>query len=65
MLRKVTAYIVFEDGTAQISEHKLRHGLPFAKSQMRQWIKEQSKKKVKSIEFLREEKYREIKDETV
>ncbi len=53
MVRKITAFIEFEDGTAQISEHKLHHDSLFHPSEMRKWIKEQSEKPVKRITFLK------------
>jgi len=51
-MKKVKAYIVFKDGSGHIAEYTLKGGLPFKKSEMEQWIKEQSKKAVKSIVFM-------------
>jgi hypothetical protein len=50
---KVTAYIIFKDGTSQISEHNLVNHLSFALSEMRSWIKENSKKPIKKIVFIK------------
>lgn len=51
-MEKITAYIVFEDGSAHIATYKLEGGLPFEKSEMEHWIKEQSEKPVKSVKFM-------------
>jgi len=51
MFKKLFAFIKFKDGTAHIAEYKLQNGLSFAKSEMRQWIKEQSDRPIKSITF--------------
>jgi len=51
-MKKIKAYIVFEDGSGHMAEYTLEGGLSFRKSEMEQWIKEQSKKPVKSIFFM-------------
>lgn len=51
MFKKVTAKIIFKDGKVQIVEYKLRHNLPFAKSEMRKWLIEKDKS-IKEIKFL-------------
>ena len=53
MVKRVTALVRFKDGSAHIALYKLDNNLPFAKSEMRKWIKEQSRKPIKSIEFLK------------
>lgn len=52
MIRSIAAFVRFKDGSAHIALYKLDNDLPFAKSEMRKWIREQSKKPVKSIKFL-------------
>jgi hypothetical protein len=52
MIRRVSAFVTFKDGSAHIAVYKLDNDLPFSKSEMRKWIKEQSNKPIKSIKFL-------------
>jgi hypothetical protein len=51
-MKKVKVYIVLKDGSGLIAEYKLESNLPFAKSEMKKWIKEQSKEPIESITFL-------------
>ena len=51
-MKEIMAYIVFKDGSGQIASYKLESGLSFVKSEMKQWIREQSKKSIKTITFI-------------
>ena len=53
MFKKLLALVRFKDGTAHIAEYKLQNELSFGKVEMRQWIREQSNRPIKSITFLK------------
>lgn len=62
MIRRVSAFVTFKDGSGHIALYKLDHDLPFAKSEMRRWIMEKSDKPIKSIKFLEDLICKEGKD---
>jgi len=50
---KVLVYVIFKDGYGQIVEYNLENNLSFSWNEMKKWIKEQSKKPIKSITLLK------------